>query len=364
MLTQLLKRLPWNLRAMLAVPKSQNAKALALGVSALVKLRNVGLISDLGEAHALSARLLELRSDGGRRDCWGYNFPWQTRTVLVPRGAANLVCTTFVADALLDLCEASGCQDYLRHAAGAARYIAEELYWGNAAGVHALAYPSPNSRVPIHNANLLGASLLCRVGRALGTREFDDVALRIARYSVSRQHGDGSWPYGESAKQNWIDNFHTGYNLGALASIGRSLGTREFEPAIRSGFHFYLNHFFTAEGVARYFHDRTYPIDIHCVAQSIITLTTFRHFSDDIGTRASRVIDWAIRNMWDPSGHFHYRRTRLASNRIPYFRWAQAWMLLALACALEADAVPPQLGSQDLPAVASRGDDHPVAVER
>ena len=36
-------------------------------------------------------------------------------------------------------------------------------------------------------------------------------------YLLRTQRADGSWWYGEDSKYHWIDNFHTGYNLGALA---------------------------------------------------------------------------------------------------------------------------------------------------
>jgi len=77
---------------------------------------------------------------------------------------------------------------------------------------------------------------------------------------------------GEGPSQRWIDNFHTGYNLCALRSIGRYAETTEFESSILRGLEFYRAHFFREDGAPRYFHNRTYPVEIHSVAQSIITL--------------------------------------------------------------------------------------------
>jgi hypothetical protein len=36
------------------------------------------------------------------------------------------------------------------------------------------------------------------------------------RYSMARQHDDGSWAYGEADTYQEIDNFHTGYDVCAL----------------------------------------------------------------------------------------------------------------------------------------------------
>jgi hypothetical protein len=44
------------------------------------------------------------------------------------------------------------------------------------------------------------------------------------------------------------------------------------------------------------------------------------------------VLDWTVREMQDPEeGFFYYRKGRLFTNRTPFMRWGQAWMLLALA---------------------------------
>jgi hypothetical protein len=85
-----------------------------------------------------------------------------------------------------------------------------------------------------------------------------------------------------------------------------------------------------------YFHDRTYPIDIHCVAQSVITLLTFKDLADDNLLLAHSVLQWALKNLWDDSGFFYYRVLRSHTNRISYMRWSQAWMLLAMVMFQEA----------------------------
>ena len=137
------------------------------------------------------------------------------------------------------------------------------------------------------------------------------------------------------ATQQWVDNFHTGYNLCALRAIGRYAETPEFESGVDRGFQFYLNHFFTAEGAPRYFHNRTYPIDVHSVAQSIITLLALKDLDAGSTRQAQAVFEWAMKNMWDEQGYFYYQVLPFYTNRISYMRWSQAWMLLALSTLLE-----------------------------
>src|SRR5262249_5224308 len=183
----------------------------------------------------------------------------------------------------------------------------------------------------VHNATFPAAALLCRVYGHPRDEKFMVHGLRVARYSASKQHPDGSWPYGEAPSQRWIDNFHTGYNLYALQDLSRYAATTEFNGVLQRGYKFYRDHFFREDGAARYFHDRNYPIDVHSVAQSIITLLKFREM--DAGNRAlaHSVLQWALAHLWDDRGFFYYRKLKWYTNRISYMRWSQAWMLLAMA---------------------------------
>jgi len=345
-LTQVLKRLPVNVRPLLAIPKTQNPKGLALFLSALIKLTRIG-VKDLQELIAfMIERLGALRSAGVAYSCWGYSFPWQTRTIVVPSGAPNLVCTTFVANALFDAYDYGRDLRCLNMALSAAEYVLNELYWteGSAAS---FSYPLPSLRSEVHNANFLAAALLGRAFSRTSDKKFLLPALQVARCSAAKQQADGSWYYGEAASQRWIDNFHTGYNLCALRDLSSHAATTEFDAVIRHGFEFYSRHFFVADGSVRYFHDRTYPIDIHSMAQSIITLLTFKDVDPGNLPLARLVLKWAMTHMWDDRGFFYYRVLRSHTNRISYMRWSQAWMLLAMAMFQEASC---SAGAEELDA--------------
>jgi rhamnogalacturonyl hydrolase YesR len=330
-LTQVLKRSPLNVRPLLLVPKTQNPKGLALFLGSMLTLSKASLLHDTALIDLMIERIVALRSEGTPHFCWGYSFPWQTRTKIVPRGAPNVVCTTFVASALVDAYEARGDARLLEMARSAAQYMVERCYREDESSRAYFLYPFPDPPQQIHNANFLAAAFLCRVAKHTGDRSLIDPAMKAARYSASRQRGDGSWMYGESPKQQWIDNFHTGYNLSGLRAIAECTGTREFESAIRRGFTFYRDHFFTSEGAPRYFHDHTYPVDAHCVSQSLLSLLEFKHLDPGNLVLARKVYSWAMRHMWNDQGYFYYRVLRFATIRTPYMRWTQAWMLLALA---------------------------------
>jgi len=332
--TQMLKRMVFNVRPFLRIPKTQNAKAFALFLSSYLKLHKSGLLDHPEHISAMIDNLATHRSPGVSHWCWGYSFPWQTRTKVVPRAVPNLVCTTFAANALLDAYELIDEARCLEMAVSAADFILTELYW-NEGGAAGFAYPLPSMRQQIHNANLLAAALFCRVGALAGEKRFLEPAFKAARWSAGKQREDGSWAYGELPQHQWVDNFHTSYNLCALRDLGRYARTDEFASRVRRGFDFYRAHFFRADGAARYFHDRTYPIDVHCVASGIITPLEFSELHPDSVHLARSAFHWALKHLWDERGYFYYRKLRSVTIRIPYMRWGQAWMLLAVCKLLE-----------------------------
>jgi len=329
---QIMKRNPINLRYILLVPKSQSSKGIALFSSALLKLSNHAIAAE-DDALLLLKRLIESRSSRNQQYCWGYNFDWQTRGFLVPADTPNIICTTVAGNALLDAYDKFGDTSYLEMASSTGDFYLERLNKTEDKEGLCFSY-TPLDRERVHNANLLGAAFLARLYGITGKQKLLDHALRAAKYSVKRQRDDGSWLYGESAKQNWIDNFHTGYNLCALRSICRDTKTSEFEAHIRRGFNFYRKHFFRDDSAPKYFHDRTYPIDIHNVAQSIITLLELKDLEKGNIDLALSVFEWAMTHMWDEQGYFYYQVHPYHKIKIPYMRWSQAWMLLALSTLL------------------------------
>jgi hypothetical protein len=337
LVTQLLKRSPINLRPVMRIQKSRNPKALALFLAANVQLSRLGLLTSQCAVTEL-VDLLQISRSANPNCSWGYTFPWQTRTQLVPKGQANLVCTVFAASALLDAYDLLGDQRCLEMAKGASKFIANELYWTDGDGRASLAYPLPTSRSPVHNANLLGAAFLCRLHRFSKSPDLLDRGLRLARHAAALQRPDGSWSYGEAPHWRWVDNFHTGFNLCALHSISVHAASSEFDSTLVRGLDFYRQNFFLDSGAPRYRSDRTYPIDIHSVAQAIITMATLKDLHPDNLGLAVSVYRWSAKNMLGPRGHFDYQVWPWYTNRIPYMRWSQAWMLLAITTLLSTTA--------------------------
>lgn len=125
--------------------------------------------------------------------------------------------------------------------------------------------------------------------------------------------------------------------LVALYDWMAATADRRWEGGLRGAYRYYLDNFWLPDGCPKYYHDRLYPIDIHCSAQGIVTCLKLRDYDPHSLETARRIAAWAIAHMQDAGGYFYYQQTRWYTNKIPYIRWSQAWMLYALSHLLEAE---------------------------
>ena len=328
---QLFRRSPLDLRRLFGVAAGHNPKGMGLFLAAYVRrYRVTGERRDRERIAFFADWLRRNRCPQFQEASWGYNFDWPNRSFFAPAGTPTIVNTAFVAHAFLDCHELFGNSEDLETARSACDFMLRRLSVIEELPGACFSYTPLDSR-RVHNANMLGASLLARVGRITGEPHLLARARRAALYTVARQSADGSWPYGEGRSERWVDNFHTGFVLTALLDYIRCSEDSSFEESLERGYRFWRSSFFTRDGLAKHYAGKLYPIDAHAVAQAILTLLAFSERDPQAAARAFELAAWAGVNMQDESGYFHYQIGRWLRNRIPYIRWSQAWMLRALA---------------------------------
>lgn len=329
---QIGKRSPINFRPLLRVPKKRNPKGVGLFISGLLQdYRRTGAAEYLHQARELAAWLLTQRSDQQlwQHSCWGYHFDWQARAFYVPAGKPNIITTCYVARALHELGTITADQSLIDVALDAARFISTELYT-ETGGRSFYAY-IPGEQAFVHNASLWGAAWCAFAGKQLGDEQLVAQALQVACQSVQEQSADGSWVYGARHHHQFIDGFHTGYNLEALCLLREATASSEFDDCIRKGYAYYVNTFFTEDGTARYYNNNLYPIDMHSFAQAVFTLLKVGSTAEDLKL-CDKVVQRAIDLLYLPDkGQFVYQQTRWVTNKINYTRWTQAWAYYSMA---------------------------------
>ena len=318
---QALKRLPVNVRPILGIHKGHNAKGLGLILWGYSKLYNVEKNSKyLAKIHYLLSLLNELKSQGYAGNCWGYNFDWQNRVFFLPKYTPTVVNSSFIGHALIDTYEYTKIRNALDMAISIKDFILNDLKRCKENGTFCFSY-SPMDSSKVHNANLLGASLLIRLYGLTGIQELKDTAIASLQYSLKYQCQDGSWYYGQSDVQHWIDSFHTGFNLQSILYFLKE-GFEEYRVAFEKGIKFYADSFFLKDGTPKYYHDSIYPIDIHSSSQAIVLLSALLPKYRSLLNSVTR---WMLLNLCDPKGYFYFQKTKYYLNKISYMRWSQSW---------------------------------------
>ena len=330
--TQLNKRSSINLRPMLPVPKMRNPKGIGLFILGLLEdYQRTDNKDYLNTATELADWLLTQQSEKSvwQHACWGYHFDWNARAFYVPKGKPNIITTIYAAQALFELSLVTNNPEYKKVALDAADFIVNTLYCEHD-GRCFFAY-IPGETTFVHNASLWGAAWVAKVASITDNDEYKALAIKVAQQSVSEQAEDGSWVYGSRRHHQFIDGFHTGYNLEALQILKESLKISQFDHAIEKGLKYYKAELFESDGTAKYYNNNVYPLDMHCVSQAIFTLLKVGKTDTDLAF-AKKVIQRSIDTLYiESKGQFVYQKTKNSRNKINYIRWTQAWVYYSFA---------------------------------
>ncbi len=315
-------------RRWLQVPESKNPKALGLFLSAYCNMARCGDDTAATAAY-LKSELQRLRSPNEPEYCWGYDWDHVSRAGEMRAFSPNSIATIFCAHALLDMAEVFGDSEAKEMAQSAGRFLLTRLNRPVDTPQELCFSYTPLDRQRVFNASVLMGALQARL--APRASEQAQIARRTMSYLVACQQPDGAWFYGAARRHRWIDGFHTGYNLGALLAYQRLTGDTQFAGALHRGYQYYVSTFFRTDGAPKYYHNSVYPIDIHSCSQAILTFCDFVEEDPQALERALQVARWTIKNMGAGDGSFFFQINRFWTNRMPYMRWGQAWMLHALA---------------------------------
>jgi len=326
--TQFLRRSPLNLRTILATQTGHNPKAIGLFLWGYTRLYAMGGKPEYRQKIEYLLDLLEkTRSEGWSGNCWGYNFDWQNRTMWTPKYTPTIVNSAFIGHALLDTYFLGGVDRALDMAVGIKDFICNDLIRDEEDDRLCFSY-TPRDDNYVHNANLLGASLLIRLYRICEDRTLEKLALASLRYGLHHQREDGAWDYGQMNLMRYVDSFHTGFNLQALHYFIREGYDTLCQPHYDLGLRYYVQNFFLPDGTAKYYDNKVFPVDIHSLCQAVVLLS--HPLVVGQSELLERTLTWMLKHMWSPKGYFYYRKGRFHTNKICYMRWSQSWAFHAL----------------------------------
>jgi len=326
-LTQAVKLSPVNLRTALRIAPAWNAKAIALVASGYARL---WAAHGDENARTQARRWLTWLVEASTADTglgWGYHFDVQTRFFSYRSGTPNVIATSFAAHALLDGHELLGDPEWSEAASRASDFLVTSLLQEDADRSYFRYLPV--ERELVHNANLLGCSVLARTSLLTGRDDLPAIVRRAIECSVEAQRPDGSWPYAEGDGHGWVDNFHTAYVLEALVHCEPV--APELRPVLSRGFDYWERALFLPDGTPKYYAGRTLPIDSHNYAQAIETWLAVSEWRQEALSLAERAAGQLVDRMLTPAGHVAFQRRRLWTSTVPFVRWTTAPSFRALA---------------------------------
>jgi hypothetical protein len=329
-LQQVIWKSPWNIRPLVGVRPLDSTKGrgfMAWGY--LMRFKETGQENYRKKAVECLDWLMENRTAKYSEYAWGNHFDFTSRGGRIPAHQPTIVWSGLIGQAFLEGYEQTGLEKYLDVGKSICKWILK-LPRENTANGLCLSYHGC-FQSSIHNSNLLGAAMLARTWRHTGEAELRDIAREAVRYACHHQLPDGAWWYGEAPKYHWIDNFHTSYNLDSIKRYTDATGDRTFEPNLKIGYRYFVDTFFEPSGCPRYYHNKTFPVDIQCASQAIDTLSFFSDEHPEGLALAAKVADWTFNNLRHRTGYFYYRKYPMVVSKTPYFHWGQATMFKALA---------------------------------
>jgi hypothetical protein len=325
---QIGRRSGTGVRRLLRVPEHEEPKALAEFLRASARLSAAGARWAQPFTAELARRLRDRSIETVDGRGWGLDFPYASRFVSVARGTPNLYVTTVACQALLEHHDAARDPAALEAAVDGCRFILDGLGWFEHRGRRWLRYWR-GLDTPAVNVQASAAALLARAGAAVGDERLLVSADHAAGAALGAQRGDGSWPYSDDGRGDFVDGFHTGFTLQGLAeyAAAREPDTIEgTEDAVRRGFVYFGDHLLTPDGLPRRVADGKVSLDGQNVAQCIQTLVVCKRDSRDT---------LAAHRLWRGC---LARRLGGGGSRFPALRWTVGPAVLATAYLLSSSS--------------------------
>ncbi|OPY53026.1 MAG: hypothetical protein A4E48_00874 [Methanosaeta sp. PtaU1.Bin060] len=341
MLIQIGRISPINMRPILKIQKGIDLKGCALFARAYAEMcktvRNKIYLTEL-------CKMISFLNDNSLKDKYGYEcwsshyFPYTgvDKSRLTP-STPDVIGTSQSIIALVEGYMITGDEHAKNAALDAWNFLSDKFIESKTNKIFIKYTLGNDNRITI-NASAQGLEAGCYILKLHQDRQTKNICQKLSRFLVSMQGDDGSWKYSiydDGRVRNQLD-FHQGFILDALVDYLKYADSKaELASCIENGIRIYKEKMFLRDGRSYYRYPAKYPIDIHNQAQGIITFAKYSVLDPQYSDFANQIAKWTITNMQDRSGYFYYHKWPLIANKIPYMRWSQAWMMLALATLME-----------------------------
>lgn len=342
LLTYFNKFSPVNFRPLLGVDKRVNIQGLALICQSLLRYPpDVPIDYDIERYldYILSKSLI----DKYGYHCWNGNDMYvQTKKEYQSRDMPGVVGTEACASAIFEYYKHNLQRNDLREVLFSVKsFFLNELLQTYDGATFIRYKPMTKAYDCVYNASAIAAQYISKINDYFSLNEGNEVVKLCYQYLLSRQKTEGVWYFSidlRNGRQKPQVDFHQGFVLDALLTYMQVFGEdADIRDAYLRGLNYYKEKQFDINGRGLYRYPRFWPINIHNQAQGIITFVKAIPYGEEYGHFANKIARWTIYNMRDNDGFFFYLKYPFFTNKIPYIRWGQAWMMNALSFLLKSE---------------------------
>jgi len=328
---------PINFRPILKIKKGKDTKGLALFTQAYANLYNLTNNTTFKNELEKCVSFLEKKSLKEKYNfhCWSsHYFPYTFNDKIIHTpDTPDIIGTSQTIIALVVSYKILNDKKLKDMITNSSSFLTEQLLEINKGDYYFKYHLFEDSDKIVPNASAQGLQCISHVLSIINEKELRNIGKKIVDFIIKNQKKDGSWAYSfttDGKERSQLD-FHQGYMIVGLLSFLPYANNRDrIIDAIKKGSKYYKDTLFFNNCQSYYRYPMKYPIDIHNQAQGIITFSKLSVIDPNYLKFAYTIAKWTINNMQDKSGFFYHQKWRLFTNKIPYMRWSQAWMMLAL----------------------------------
>lgn len=263
---------------------------------------------------------------------WGTPFRWRSGDVIYDIGEPFAVVNAWIGNAFYKNYKLHNTTEDLEICKSICEFFVNRLHISRISEDKVCFSYSAVKPTFINNANLFVAEFLIRIGQETNNQDYIDLGTKATNYSLSTQLDNGVLPYfgPEEKKALKYDSYHSGYEIRMLYAISKLLEDDKIKGSVQQYFDFYTRHFLAGRRCLTKANKR-YPVDITAAAECLLLLSQTKEFLSNTNLYEG-IIHYIIDQLQSEHGWFIYRIQKPGIKiKIPYIRWGEAWMALALS---------------------------------
>lgn len=279
--------------------------------------------------------LASLANPDAKGLCWGFPFVWSTNVGVIQSNQPAATQTGYGFDLFEQLWLITRSEIYRKRllsvaTAMDAEYIDLPRKLGIANTYHGRGHGDVVANAVSYRMYILASASV------YGVPQFMEKAVKLARYLLDIQCEDGSWLYGETLKNQFIDHYHTCFIIKNLYKANLILKMPEIQIALEKGIAYYWVNLFDEHGLPKPFARQVrWSILKYESYDFAECLGLFALFSPDYGFTNKRLIvilNFFLKNFYLSDDTVRFRIYCFpTANGYPYFRYGMTAVMLSLA---------------------------------